>query len=34
MRLAKESAEWMDKQKAYFLWDKPPLKVYMTPVRA
>lgn len=30
MELADKDVNWMD-QKAYFLWDKPPLGVYFTP---
>lgn len=34
LELAKDSEGWMEKQKAYFLWWKPPLNVYLTPCRA
>ncbi|KAK5662523.1 hypothetical protein OQA88_8435 [Cercophora sp. LCS_1] len=33
IRIAEESLDWMSKQKVFNLWDKGPLKVYLTPVR-
>jgi hypothetical protein len=30
MELADKNAGWLD-QKAFVLWDKPPLEVYLTP---
>ncbi|KAI0123374.1 cytochrome p450 monooxygenase [Xylariales sp. AK1849] len=33
MELADHNETWMDKQKAYFLWHKPELPVYLKPVR-
>jgi len=33
MKLADESQEWLATQKAYFLWAKQPLNVYLTSVR-
>ncbi|KAF9872387.1 hypothetical protein CkaCkLH20_10214 [Colletotrichum karsti] len=33
MELAEESRDWVDKQKIFILWDKPPLKVHLTPVQ-
>jgi hypothetical protein len=30
MELADKGVDWIT-QKAYFLWDKPPLEVYLTP---
>ncbi|KAK8076680.1 hypothetical protein PG994_003952 [Apiospora phragmitis] len=32
MRIADESRGWLTGQKAFALWDKPPLQVYLTPV--
>lgn len=32
MHLDNGSKDWIGRQKAYFLWDKPSLNVYMTPV--
>jgi hypothetical protein len=32
MRLAEDSRDWLRTQKAYALWDKPPLNVYLKPV--
>ncbi|OAX80637.1 hypothetical protein ACJ72_05023 [Emergomyces africanus] len=33
MKLATESANWMRKQKVFLFYTKPPLKVYLTPVK-
>ncbi|KAJ8131179.1 hypothetical protein O1611_g2446 [Lasiodiplodia mahajangana] len=33
LKMNDESADWIKKQKAYTLWDRVPLKVYLTPVR-
>ncbi|KAI1399693.1 cytochrome P450 [Hypoxylon fuscum] len=32
MKLSDDSRDWMTGQKAYVVWEKPPLNVYMTPV--
>lgn len=32
LRLADNSEDWLEKQRAYFLWDKPGLYVHLTPV--
>ena len=32
MRLADESKDWFQTQKAYLLWQKPALAVHLTPV--
>ncbi|KAK9413548.1 putative Cytochrome P450 [Seiridium unicorne] len=32
MKLADESRGWLETQKLYVIWDKPPLDVYLTPV--
>lgn len=32
MELVDPDEDWMD-QKAFFIWTKPPLNVYLTPVR-
>jgi hypothetical protein len=32
LRMADESRNWLD-QKNYNLWEKPPLKVLLTPVK-
>ncbi|KAH8668484.1 isotrichodermin C-15 hydroxylase [Xylariales sp. PMI_506] len=32
MKIADDSRDWLHNQKAYILWDKPSLNVYMTPV--
>lgn len=32
MRLAEDSKNWLDGQKAHFLWDKPALNVHLSPV--
>lgn len=34
MSLAKESANWLAKQKVFLFYTKPPLNVYMTPVNS
>lgn len=34
IRLADESRRWMADQKAYILWAKPPLWVYLSLARA
>lgn len=31
LALAEESTEWMKNQKAYNMWSKPPLFLYLTP---
>lgn len=33
MRIADESRGWLDGQRAFTVWDKPPLQVYLTPVK-
>ncbi|KAK7991067.1 cytochrome P450 [Apiospora arundinis] len=33
MRIADESRGWLEGQKAFTVWDKPPLQVYLTPVK-
>ncbi|KAK8022078.1 cytochrome P450 [Apiospora rasikravindrae] len=33
MRIAEESRGWLEGQKAFTVWDKPPLQVYLTPVK-
>ncbi|KAK6822912.1 hypothetical protein PG987_014457 [Apiospora arundinis] len=33
MRIADESRGWLKGQKAFTVWDKPPLQVYLTPVK-
>ncbi|KAK3941803.1 isotrichodermin C-15 hydroxylase [Diplogelasinospora grovesii] len=33
MRLADDSKQWIERQKAYSLWDRIPLHVYLAPVR-
>ncbi|KAK7918034.1 cytochrome p450 [Apiospora marii] len=33
MRIADESRGWLVGQKAFTVWDKPPLQVYLTPVK-
>ena len=33
MRLADDSKGWLERQKAYLLWDRIPLNVYFKPVR-
>jgi len=33
MTLADESHGWLKQQNAFFLWEKTPLKVHLTPVR-
>jgi hypothetical protein len=33
MKLASDSVDWMEGQMVNFLWEKPPLNVYLTPVR-
>ncbi|KAK2766542.1 hypothetical protein FQN53_006680, partial [Emmonsiellopsis sp. PD_33] len=33
LRLAVESTGWMQSQKIFNLWQRGPLKVYLTPVR-
>ncbi|PLN84635.1 cytochrome P450 [Aspergillus taichungensis] len=33
MKIASDSLDWMQTQKVYFLWEKPPLHVHLTPVR-
>ncbi len=33
MELADKSDNWMEGQKAYFLWKKPALDVYLTQAR-
>jgi cytochrome P450 len=32
LALADGSENWVDRQKIFILWDKPPLPVYLTPV--
>lgn len=32
MELVDPDEDWMD-QKAFFIWTKPPLNIYLTPVR-
>ncbi|KAL7626122.1 hypothetical protein AAE478_002892 [Parahypoxylon ruwenzoriense] len=32
MTIADDSRGWLTDQKAYIVWDKPPLNIYMTPV--
>lgn len=32
LELADDSRGWLQGQKAFQLWDKPPLNVYLTPV--
>lgn len=32
MELVDPDRDWMD-QKAFFIWTKPPLNIYLTPVR-
>lgn len=32
MALAEKSRPWTEGQKAYIIWQKPPLNVYLTPV--
>lgn len=32
MELVNPDENWMD-QKAFFIWTKPPLNIYLTPVR-
>ncbi|KAK7997312.1 hypothetical protein PG989_005352 [Apiospora arundinis] len=32
LRLADDSEDWLEKQRVYFLWDKPALNVHLTPV--
>lgn len=32
MSLAHESEGWMEKQRVFNFWEKPPLKVHMKPV--
>jgi hypothetical protein len=31
-KLADDSKQWVERQKAYMLWDRLPLNVYLTPV--
>ncbi|KAA8647482.1 cytochrome P450 [Aspergillus tanneri] len=33
MKLSTDSVGWMERQKIFFLWNKPPLHVYLTPVQ-
>ncbi len=33
IKMADESENWIKRQKAYTLWDRVPLQVYLTPVR-
>lgn len=33
MRIADESRAWMTGQRAFTVWDKPPLQVYLTPAK-
>ncbi|KAK8061106.1 hypothetical protein PG997_015327 [Apiospora hydei] len=33
MRIAAESRGWLEGQKAFTVWDKPPLQVYLRPVK-
>ncbi|KAK5997497.1 Cytochrome P450 monooxygenase aclL [Cladobotryum mycophilum] len=33
MKLASENKDWINSQKAYLTWDKPPLNVFLRPVR-
>jgi hypothetical protein len=33
MKLAPGSQKWVERQKAYTLWDRLPLNVYFTPVK-
>ena len=33
MRLAPESERWLETQKVYFMYKKPPLHVFFTPIR-
>lgn len=32
LKIADDSLRWLKDQKAYNLWDKPALNVYLTPV--
>lgn len=32
MKLVEDSKNWVERQKAYTLWDRVPLNVYFTPV--
>ncbi|KAL1956110.1 hypothetical protein VTO42DRAFT_7629 [Malbranchea cinnamomea] len=32
MRIADESRDWLSRQKIYLMWEKGPMKVYLTPV--
>lgn len=32
LRIAEDSRDWLKGQKAYIVWEKPPLNVYLTPV--
>lgn len=32
LKLADDSAGWMERQNIFFLWNKPPLHVFLTPV--
>lgn len=32
LKLADDSQQWIERQKAYMLWDRLPLNVYLTPV--
>lgn len=33
MKLADGCSNWIEGQKSYFLWKKPPLNAYLTPVQ-
>ncbi|KAK1145435.1 hypothetical protein N8T08_004310 [Aspergillus melleus] len=33
LKLASDSVGWMERQNIFFLWDKPPLHVFLTPVK-
>lgn len=33
MKLDDSSKRWIERQKAYPLWDRKPLNVYLTPVK-
>lgn len=33
MSLEESSSNWIDQQPSYFIWEKPPLMVNLTPVQ-
>jgi cytochrome P450 len=33
IKMADESRDWIERQKAFTLWDRIPLQVYLTPAR-